>query len=57
LTVFNILGKEVGVLVNEKQNAGTYNVQFDGTNLASGTYFYTIKADNFTETKKMLMIK
>jgi hypothetical protein len=51
------MGREVRTLVNEKQNAGIYNVQFDGTNLASGTYFYTIKADNFTETKRMLMIK
>ena len=62
LTVYDVMGREVRTLVNEKQNAGSYNVEFDGTNLASGVYFYNLSANTpaggkFTETKKMLLIK
>jgi aminopeptidase N len=57
LVVFDVTGKEVMTLVNEKQEAGTYEVTFDGSNLASGIYFYQLKTDNFIETKRMILIK
>jgi hypothetical protein len=57
LIIFDILGKEVTTLVNEKQSPGTYEVNWDGTNYPSGVYFYTLTAGDFVETKKMLMIK
>ncbi len=57
LKVFDLLGREVSTLVNEKQNAGTYSVQFDGSNFSSGIYFYKFQTDNFSETKKMTLIK
>ena len=57
LIVFDILGREVAKLVNEKLNAGHYEYTFDGTGLTSGVYFYRIKAGEFVETKKMLLLK
>ncbi len=57
LKIYDILGNEVATLVNEKQNAGTYEVNFDGSNFSSGVYFYTLQTDNFSETKKMTLIK
>ena len=55
--MYDILGREVAILVNEKLNAGLYEYIFDGTNLTSGIYFYSIKAGEFVETKKMLLVK
>jgi len=57
LKVFNSLGMEVATLVNEVTNAGTYIVDFDAGNLTSGVYFYRLQSDNFTETKRMMLIK
>ncbi|MFZ1320228.1 MAG: serine hydrolase [Ignavibacteria bacterium] len=57
LKVFDVLGNEVVTLVNEKQNAGSYSVEFDGGDLASGIYFYTLKTGEFSQTKKMTLIK
>ena len=57
LKVYNILGKEIADLVNENLKAGIYEVTFDGSKLASGTYIYKIIAGNFSDTKRMLMIK
>ncbi len=57
LTVFDAIGREVATLVNEAQEAGTYNVQFNASKLSSGIYFYTLRAGNFVENKKMLMLK
>ena len=57
LVVFDILGREVKTLVNEFQTAGTHNITFDASSLASGIYFYSITANDFTATKKMLLIK
>ncbi|MBS1516369.1 MAG: T9SS type A sorting domain-containing protein [Bacteroidetes bacterium] len=59
LKVFDLLGKEVAVLVNEKQNAGSYAVDFNSAeyNLPSGIYFYTLNAGEFKETRKMVLIK
>ena len=57
LKVFDMLGKEVKALVNEKLSPGIYEVNFDGSNLPSGMYFYTIRSEDFTDTKRMLLIK
>jgi len=57
LKVFDVLGNEVSTLVNEKQNAGTYSVDFDGSGLASGIYFYELKSDEFSDVKRMLLLK
>jgi len=57
ILIYDILGKEVAVLVQDPFQAGTYNVDFNAGNLSSGVYFYTIKVNDFTATKKMLLIK
>jgi hypothetical protein len=57
LKVYNSLGKEVAVLVNEIKPAGRYEVVFDGSNLGSGVYFYKIEAGSFTSVKRMILIK
>jgi uncharacterized protein (DUF608 family) len=57
LKVYNILGREVAKLVNEHEMAGIYSVKFDGSNCASGIYFYRIHAGNFISIRKMLLIK
>jgi len=57
LKIFDLLGKEVVTLVNEKQNAGSYSVNFNGSNLSSGMYYYKLESGNFTDTKKMILIK
>lgn len=57
LKVFNVLGQEVANLVNEDLAAGNYNVNFNASNLTSGVYFYSITANNFVATKKMMLVK
>ncbi len=57
LVVFDMLSREVEILVNENQTAGTYEATFNSSKHSSGVYFYKLTTDNFTETKKMLMIK
>jgi hypothetical protein len=57
LTVFNALGQRVRQLVNEEQEAGYHEVKFDGTGLASGVYFYRLRAGGFVETKKFLFLQ
>lgn len=57
LTVFNTLGQEVAVLVDEEKLPGSYEVVFNASNLPSGAYFYRLQTKNFVETKKMLLIK
>ena len=57
LKVYNVLGKEVASVVNEYKTSGNYSVNFSAKNLSSGIYFYTIKADGFTQTKKMTILK
>jgi hypothetical protein len=57
LKVFNVLGSEVATLVNGEKPAGSYNVTFNAGNLASGVYFYQLKAGNFIATKKLMLIK
>lgn len=57
LKLYDMSGKEVATLVNEVRSAGYYSVNFNASQLTSGVYFYTISADNFTATKKMLLVK
>ena len=57
LKVYDFLGEEVNVLVSEYKPAGVYKVEFDASNLPSGTYFYTLKAGEFLSSKKMMLIK
>ena len=55
--IFNALGEEVAKLVDEYQKAGTYKVNFNGENLSSGIYFYQLRAGNFIETNKMVILR
>ena len=57
LKVYDILGREIATMVNEEKPAGEYEVEFNGSNLPSGVYFYEINAGDFKETKKMVLIK
>jgi ligand-binding sensor domain-containing protein len=57
LTVFNLLGQAVRTLVNETEQAGYKSVSFNAGNLVSGMYFYRIQAGNFTDVKKMVLVK
>ena len=57
LRVFDMLGREVAMLINEKLDAGSYRVNFDASNLSSGTYFYSLTTSNFSQTKKLTVIK
>ncbi|MCX7798005.1 MAG: T9SS type A sorting domain-containing protein [Melioribacter sp.] len=57
LKVYDVLGNEVSTLVDEIKNPGKYEVKFDGTNLSSGVYFYTMQAGNNFIVKKMMLIK
>jgi len=52
-----MLGKEVSVLVNGEKNAGSYKVEFSGTKLSSGVYFYKMQAGNFVKSKKLILLK
>ena len=56
LKIYDVLGQEVETLVNEEENVGKYQVQFNGSRLASGVYFYRLVAGSHVITKKMLMI-
>jgi agmatine deiminase len=55
--IYDILGKEVRILVNEKLKAGVYEISFDGSTLPSGLYFYKLNAGDYTQTRKMMLIK
>jgi Tfp pilus assembly protein PilX len=61
LTVYDVLGKEIETLINKKQSAGSYNITFNATGLASGIYYYRIEAlsldENFIQTRKMMILK
>ncbi len=57
LKVYDVLGKEVKTLVNEQKPIGNYNIEFNGSNLASGAYFYRLEAGEFRDIKRMILIK
>jgi hypothetical protein len=57
LKVYDVIGREVEVLVNEAQESGYYEIEFNASKLSSGIYFYQIKTERYVETKKMLLVK
>ncbi len=57
LKVYDILGKEVSVLLNEDKSAGTYNIRFNAGTLASGVYLYRLETPAFAQTKKLILLK
>lgn len=57
LKVYDILGKEIKTLVKEIKPAGTYSIEFDGSNLASGIYYYSLEAGEFRDIKRMVLLK
>jgi len=57
LKVYDVLGNEIAILVNEEKPIGNYEVEFDATTLPSGIYFYRLQAGSFVETKKMVLMK
>lgn len=57
LKVYDVLGNEIAILVNEEKERGVYSVNFDASGLASGIYFYKLQAGSFVETKKMILLR
>ena len=57
LKIFDVLGREVNKLVSEEKREGRYTIDFDGSGLSSGVYFYSMSAGDFVQTRKMLLIK
>jgi hypothetical protein len=57
LTIFNLLGQEIKILVNGFKESGLHNISFDAKNLNSGIYLYKLEANNFTQTRKMILVK
>jgi hypothetical protein len=57
LTLLNLLGEEIAILVNEEQDKGYHKVELNAQNLPSGVYFYQLKAGNFIDTKKMILLR
>jgi hypothetical protein len=57
LKVYNILGKEIAILVNENKPEGNYEAEFNASQLPSGMYIYKIQAGSFSDVKKMLLTK
>jgi len=55
--VFDLVGREVATVVNEVKDPGSYTVQFDGSNLASGVYFYRLETGNFVQTRKLVVLR
>jgi hypothetical protein len=57
INVFDVLGNEIETLVNEEKPIGTHTIEFDASSLPSGIYFYQLKTNNITQTKKMILLK
>ncbi|TRZ64396.1 T9SS C-terminal target domain-containing protein [bacterium] len=57
LKVYDVMGREIAILVNEKQSAGTYEVTFDASRYPSGVYYYRMQAGLFSDTKRMILVK
>ena len=57
LKIYDLLGREVAILVNEEKLAGKYKVEFDGSAFVSGVYFYKIQTENYTSVRKMILMK
>jgi len=57
LSVYDMLGREVSVLVDERKDAGVHEVKFDGSNLASGVYLYRLQAGDFVQARKLVVVR
>jgi len=57
IKIYDVLGNEIVALVNEEKTVGNYEVEFNAATLPSGVYFYQLKAGDFIETKKMVLLK
>ena len=57
LKVYDVIGNEIATLINEPKPAGNYEIEFDGSALTSGVYFYKITTDKFTDIKKMVLLR
>jgi hypothetical protein len=57
LKVYDVLGNEIATLVNEEKPAGGYSIDFNASNFPSGIYFYQLKAGNFIQTRKMILLR
>ena len=57
LSVYDMLGREVSVLVNERRDAGVHEAKFDASGLSSGIYFYRLQAGDFVQSRKLLLLK
>ena len=57
LNIYNLLGQKIVTLVNEKQNPGHHQVEWDASRFSSGIYYYQIKAGNFQDVRKMILIR
>ena len=57
LIIYDLLGEEIAVLVNKEQKPGNYSVQFDASEISSGIYYYKLLTNNYSQTKKMIVLK
>jgi photosystem II stability/assembly factor-like uncharacterized protein len=57
IKIFDLLGREVATLVNDRESAGKYKIKFDGSGLSTGIYLYRMEAGNFSQTRKLILIK
>ena len=57
LSIYDILGREIITLIDEEKPAGVYQINWDASSISSGVYFYQIKAGDFIQTRKMILLK
>ncbi len=57
MRIYDVMGREVSTLINQRQKPGKYNVEFNASNLSNGMYFYQLKVNNYISTKKMMLVK
>jgi hypothetical protein len=57
MIIYDVLGNEIEIIVNENQQPGSYEVKWDASNISSGIYFYQLKTKDFVDTKKMIVLK
>ena len=57
LTVYDMIGREVALLMNETRDAGVYEVKFDASNLSTGVYLYRLQAGSYVETRKLCLVR